>query len=124
MRLKTVLLIAKLIERDGDICQLCNHTLKKGDINLDHIVPLSHGGTDSIVTQYDNLRVTHSICNLMRGNNDCPDCNASGIHCNPKEKRRQILAQKISKSKAMSVAKEAKEISKKFLETVDKNTFN
>jgi 5-methylcytosine-specific restriction endonuclease McrA len=60
-----------LIERDGNICRLCSTEI---DLNLarnsrwgatiDHIVPLSKGGSDEL----DNLQLAHWICNIKKGN--------------------------------------------------------
>ena len=52
-----------VFERDGDTCQICYGVVPDGDAHLDHIVPWSQGGPDTI----DNLRVTHSRCNIKRG---------------------------------------------------------
>lgn len=52
-----------VIERDGYICQLCGGEIEPSDVHLDHIVPWSHGGPDTV----KNLRVTHSLCNIKRG---------------------------------------------------------
>jgi hypothetical protein len=54
------------IERDGYTCQLCGYEVNPGDMHVDHIVPRSKGGSDTA----DNLRVTHSYCNLYRGDKD------------------------------------------------------
>jgi len=56
MRLK------KLVEkRDGGICQYCGEQSTDGQI--DHVVPLSRGGTDNI----DNLKWACPRCNLSKG---------------------------------------------------------
>ena len=48
--------------RDGLVCQLCYAPVSSADVHLDHIAPFSAGGTDTV----ENLRVTHSQCNLRR----------------------------------------------------------
>ncbi len=48
-------------------CPICGKTLSAGDVTIDHIVPLSRGGTNSL----DNLRPVHSMCNHMK--NNCTD---------------------------------------------------
>lgn len=53
-----------VIERDGLVCKLCQLAVDAGDVHLDHIVPFSLGGPTTV----DNLRVTHAVCNLRRGN--------------------------------------------------------
>lgn len=52
-----------VIARDGHTCQLCGGEVEPDDVHLDHIVPWSHGGPDTV----KNLRVTHSLCNMKRG---------------------------------------------------------
>lgn len=55
-------------ERDGGICYLCG--LQAGaDWHLDHIRPLSGGGTHS----YDNVAVSHPSCNMSKGGKEWPD---------------------------------------------------
>lgn len=56
----------KLLVAQNNICPLCEETILIKDATFDHIIPISKGGTDTT----DNLRVTHSICNGVRGNND------------------------------------------------------
>lgn len=65
----------KIIEIYGFICYLCNEKIdltaprnhgksngwEKG-LHLDHVIPLSKGGTDTI----DNVKPTHAICNLRK----------------------------------------------------------
>lgn len=53
-----------VIRRDGHVCQICRLDVAPDDIHLDHIVPFSKGGRDNP----GNLRVTHSTCNMRRGN--------------------------------------------------------
>lgn len=52
-----------VIERDGYVCGICAGDVEPTDVHLDHIKPWSHGGEHSA----DNLRVTHSLCNIKRG---------------------------------------------------------
>jgi hypothetical protein len=54
----------RVIARDGLVCGICGGGVEPGDVHLDHIVPFSHGGP----TTAENLRVTHRLCNLKRGN--------------------------------------------------------
>ena len=55
--------------RDGWICQICHKRVKKTlkypnpmSASLDHIVPLSKGGSHT----YANVQLTHLICNLSK----------------------------------------------------------
>lgn len=52
-----------VLERDGMECQLCGGEVEEGDVHLDHIVPYSHGGPDTVA----NLQVSHSRCNMRKG---------------------------------------------------------
>ena len=52
-----------VLNRDGNVCQICHGEVEPDDIHLDHIHPWSRGGPDTAA----NLRVTHSTCNLRKG---------------------------------------------------------
>lgn len=61
----------QICERDKWICQICNKKVDKNVeypnlkvASLDHIIPVSKGGSSDI----SNLRLTHYICNISRGN--------------------------------------------------------
>lgn len=49
--------------RDGDTCQYCGHHRPRADLNLDHVVPRSRGGT----TTWDNVVCSCVRCNLRKG---------------------------------------------------------
>ena len=53
-------LMLKIIERDGYFCQECEITKK---LSLDHIIPLSKGGSDEM----DNLQILCVSCNSSKG---------------------------------------------------------
>jgi hypothetical protein len=53
-----------VINRDGHVCGICGSAVEPTDVHLDHVIPYSRGGP----TTAENLRVTHSKCNLQRGN--------------------------------------------------------
>ena len=60
-----------LIQRDGNLCRLCNTEIdlsltrnSRFGATIDHIVPLSKGGSDDI----ENMQLTHWICNIKKGN--------------------------------------------------------
>lgn len=61
----------EIFQRDGWICQICgkkvNPKLKSPDpisASLDHIIPLSKGGTH----ERKNLQLAHLICNIKKNN--------------------------------------------------------
>lgn len=60
-----------IYERDKGICKLCNGKIDKQlraphpmSLSLDHIIPLSRGGTH----EPDNVQIAHFICNSKKGN--------------------------------------------------------
>ena len=61
----------RVFERDGFRCHLCGKAMSMDAVaphplspSLDHVVPLSKGGTHT----YDNCRAAHLLCNSLRGN--------------------------------------------------------
>lgn len=52
-----------LIQRDGINCFYCHYALGD-DITIEHIVPISHGGKDTI----KNNALAHTDCNRLAGN--------------------------------------------------------
>lgn len=52
-----------VLERDGWICQLCAQPIERGRAHIDHILPVSRGGTDAL----DNLQAAHGTCNMRKG---------------------------------------------------------
>jgi hypothetical protein len=57
-----------LLDVHGPYCWLCNTRIRGEEPSLDHIVPRSKGGRNSIA----NLRLAHKRCNTARGNGDVP----------------------------------------------------
>ena len=52
--------VMEVWERDGEVCTYCGST---EDLTLDHVVPLSRGGTHALA----NLRVACRSCNSSKG---------------------------------------------------------
>ena len=52
-----------IIERDNSTCYICGRSCQPNEIHLDHIVPLSRGGSHTA----DNLGVTCAPCNTTKG---------------------------------------------------------
>lgn len=50
-------------ERDSGICWICEHSVDKANVHLEHIIPLSRGGSHT----HDNVSVSHPVCNLRKG---------------------------------------------------------
>lgn len=74
----------EILERNGYTCQLCGagpgdtdpfNPNRKVRLNIDHIVPVSQGGTED----KDNLRVLCSACNQGRANIQTPTESAKNI---------------------------------------------
>jgi len=59
----------QVLERDGGVCVLDGEGPPEFTLHMDHIVPLSRGGT----TTLDNLQTLCSRCNLGKGNRDDTD---------------------------------------------------
>jgi len=55
---------AIVIERDGSACYICGKVLERHEITIDHVIPLSKGGSHT----YDNLRVACRPCNSRKWN--------------------------------------------------------
>ena len=55
---------SEIIERDGLVCYLCGASVDKTDIDIDHKIPISRGGSNLKI----NLGVTHSSCNRKKWN--------------------------------------------------------
>jgi 5-methylcytosine-specific restriction endonuclease McrA len=50
-------------------CFVCGRHVKKQHASLEHVVPLSKGGTDEM----SNLSISHGPCNNRRGNGGRPN---------------------------------------------------
>ena len=55
---------ARVARRDNNICQLCGKYLFDREIEFDHIIPFSKGGS----SDESNIRVTCHKCNRQKGN--------------------------------------------------------
>jgi hypothetical protein len=53
-----------VIRRDGLVCHLCGGAVERCDVHIDHVIPWSLGGE----TVAANLKVSHSVCNIRKGN--------------------------------------------------------
>ena len=49
--------------RDGSTCQYCGRRLPRSELNLDHVVPRSRGGS----TSWENVVCSCVTCNLRKG---------------------------------------------------------
>ena len=55
--------IIRVARRDNNTCQICGRILLDREIEIDHIIPYSRGGT----SDESNLRVTCLECNRKKG---------------------------------------------------------
>lgn len=55
--------IIRVVRRDNNTCQICGKVLLDKEIEIDHIIPYSRGGT----SDESNLRVTCIECNRKKG---------------------------------------------------------
>lgn len=58
-----------ILYRDGAYCYICNKNLTKNEISLDHLVPLSSGGSNCL----SNLKVCCKACNQIKSNKSYSD---------------------------------------------------
>jgi len=54
----------EVYNRSGGVCSICGKQLSKYAYTIDHILPLSRGGTNDL----SNLRAVHKDCNRLKGN--------------------------------------------------------
>jgi 5-methylcytosine-specific restriction endonuclease McrA len=52
-----------IFERDGWVCGICGLPVASGEESIDHVVPVSKGGTH----EPGNVRLAHRACNNKRG---------------------------------------------------------
>jgi len=52
----------RIVRRDNQTCQICGKNLKEEEIEIDHIIPFSEGGS----TEESNLRVLCEDCNRRK----------------------------------------------------------
>ena len=50
--------------RDGNRCQYCGHRFASSELSLDHVIPLSRGGTST----WENVVCACLSCNVKKGN--------------------------------------------------------
>ena len=55
---------AAVLARDGHVCGICGGEIEPSDVSIDHITPVSLGGSDDL----DNLQPAHKSCNSRKGN--------------------------------------------------------
>lgn len=60
---RRALMVARLVERDGQHCYLCEEYVMYWDITLDHYIPKSRGGPSS----FENYRIACQPCNNRKG---------------------------------------------------------
>jgi hypothetical protein len=81
----------KVIRRDGQICQACFQPVPDTEVEFDHIIPFSKGGTSTV----DNLRLLCADCNRQKR-----DSLKGLLSTNPIDHLYEIQQQKRNKKKA------------------------
>lgn len=60
--------VSALLNRDGECCFFCGNELA-GDITIEHLVPISHGGPNHV----SNFFLAHALCNREAGHLSAPE---------------------------------------------------
>ena len=60
----------RVVKRDNSTCQYCGRKLAHWEVVLDHIIPLSRGGSHC----ESNLAVACVTCNLRKGSKLLSEC--------------------------------------------------
>ena len=55
--------LAKVFRQSHGTCSLCGEWVKPRHASIDHIVPVSKGGTHT----WNNVQLVHLVCNLRKG---------------------------------------------------------
>lgn len=55
--------LAAIYDRDRGICHLCCLPVARADATLDHVIPLSKGGSHT----FENVKLAHAVCNSRKG---------------------------------------------------------
>jgi 5-methylcytosine-specific restriction endonuclease McrA len=59
----------RVLQRDKNVCYLCEKKIDLRDASVDHVIPKSKGGTNSM----GNLRAAHKDCNFLKGDMSLDD---------------------------------------------------
>ena len=70
-----------LYQRDRGMCGICRKRVARSQMSIDHIVPISRGGTHT----WDNVQLAHTECNRRRNDGLLP----SQLHLNLPNRKRQ-----------------------------------
>lgn len=65
--------VARLYEREGGICHLCDQLVDRENAEIDHVVPVANGGGH----EENNLALAHRFCNRHRRHASVADARAS-----------------------------------------------
>lgn len=52
----------RVVRRDNYICQKCKHPVREDELEFDHLIPYSKGGS----SDENNIRLTHKKCNRSK----------------------------------------------------------
>ena len=70
----------ELYKKSGGVCAICGKAISKYNYTIDHVMPLSRGGTNTP----ENLRVVHKDCNRFKGSFTDKELvkNSANVICN------------------------------------------
>lgn len=71
----------RLHTQQGGLCHLCRQQLKLEDAELDHVIPVSLGGSD----EAENIKLAHRFCNRSRRNSSVEAARARLASLDPPE---------------------------------------
>lgn len=82
---RKIRLARDLIRKQDFDCPLCGRIMTFKTCNVDHIIPRSRGGSNARL----NLRLTHVVCNRLRGNKLPSGLSESDYPVQEKHKRKK-----------------------------------
>lgn len=66
----------ELLEACGRVCYLCGQYLSVHDLTVDHVVPLSRGGSHTL----ENIKPAHKVCNSRKGDRLLSEIDLGGFN--------------------------------------------
>ena len=113
--------------RDQNICQICRCNIPDDEMNYDHIIPYSKGGS----SQVNNIRILCQTCNNVRRNDfesEFLNVASTDLLVNPQKISTEKLEDLLSLQKVYliikSIVDSEDEIRKKFLQVIKTDDLN
>ena len=108
--------VKKILYERSKLCAFCHSELKLARATLDHIVPISKGGGNSI----ENLQLMHNECNNIKADNENSVLQLMGLKVKPY--RRYMIVERLVELKSIAVNERLNavhEIATEILELID-----